>query len=327
MAGKAEPITISLRTYGHTAEFKNGNVPVKDTELEFIEVVPQVAAFRRMVRDFEFDVCELAPTTYFIAKALAHAPYKAVPVFFERRFHHGGFVVRADSGIETPKDLEGKRAGVRSYSGTTGVWTRGIFINEFGMDNDKVTWVVDDEEHVTELKLPPNVEHAPPRSLAALMAKGDIQAGFLSRADKAANDGHAGLGRAGAAPGTEDYRELVDTPFERGAEWYGRTGIYPMHSLLVIRDDVAAARPDLAQALYEALTRSKRHYLDRLADGSADAAIDNRYRKQQKVVGGDPLPYGLEPNRASLEALMNYAVQQRLLPGPLPLDDLFLKVD
>ena len=72
-----------------------------------------------------------------------------------RRFHHGGFVVRPDANVRAPKDLEGKKVGVRAYSVTTGVWTRGIFVNEYGLNSSKVTWVVDDEEHVTTLKLPP----------------------------------------------------------------------------------------------------------------------------------------------------------------------------
>ena len=75
-------------------------------------------------------------------------------------------MVRPDAGIKVPKDLEGKKVGVRAYSVTTGVWTRGIFINEYGLDSSKVTWVVDDEEHVTSLKLPANVIHAPTGKIA-----------------------------------------------------------------------------------------------------------------------------------------------------------------
>lgn len=328
MAGNGA-VTVSLRSYGHTADFKEGRIPVEGARLDFVEVVPQVHAFRRMVRGQEFEVCELAPTTYFIAKCIGVAPYTALPVFFERRFHHGGFVVRADSGITEPRGLEGRKAGVRSYSGTTGVWTRGVFMNEFGMDNDRVTWVVDDEEHVTELVLPANVEHAPPKSLPSLMASGAIQGGFLSRADKAANDGHAGLGRAGDAPEAAAYRELVDDAFARGAEWHRRTGIYPMHSLLVIRDDVMASRPGLARALYEALSENKRRHVAALIDGTTTQKIDDRYRAQAEVVGGDPLPYGLEANRVSLEALMRFAVEQRLIPADKarPVDELFVGLD
>ena len=98
--------------------------------------------------------------------------------------------MRPDAGITHPRDLEGKKVGVRAYSVTTGVWTRGIFVNEFGLDSSKVTWVVDDEEHVATLKLPRNVIHAPEgKSLQRMMASGEIQAGFT---------GPAGVGRAAA---------------------------------------------------------------------------------------------------------------------------------
>lgn len=321
------PITISMRSYGHTDEFKNGNVKVPGVEFEFVDVKPQVAAFRRMIRDQEFDICELAPTTYMIAKSFDIAPYKAIPVFFERRFHHGGFVVREDAGIDGPRDLEGKKAGVRSYTGTTGVWTRGILMNEYDLDNDKVTWVVDDEEHVTQLKLPPNVEQVPPKSLPKMMAAGEIHAGFLTRADKEDGQGHSGLGRAGDAAETAKYRELFENPFELGAEWYGRTGIYPMHSLIVIRDDVVAANPDLPKALYDALSESKAYHIDRLNSGAADKLIDDRYRRQRDVVGGDPLPYGLEANRKTLDALKLYATQQHLLARDVAIDDLFFDLN
>ena len=102
-----------------------------------------------------------------------------LPIFVVRRFHHSGLLVRPDAGIKTPKDLEGKKVGVRAYSVTTGVWTRQVLIDEFGLDSSKVTWVVDDEEHVTQLKLPSNVIHAPAgSSLADMMAKGELVGGI-----------------------------------------------------------------------------------------------------------------------------------------------------
>src|SRR5258708_36753860 len=115
-------LDIAIATYGHTAAVKDGAVPIEGVEPNFIEVAPIIGAFRRMVRDVEFDVCEMAPTTYMIARALG-APFIAIPVFVMRRFHHGGFVVRSDSGIKTPKDLEGKKCRVRAYSVPTCVWT------------------------------------------------------------------------------------------------------------------------------------------------------------------------------------------------------------
>ena len=100
-------LKIAIATYGHTKDVKSGAAAIAGVEPDFVEVVPIIGAFRRMVRDVEFDVCEMAPTTYMIARALG-APFIALPIFLMRRFHHSGFVVRPDSGIKEPKDLEGK---------------------------------------------------------------------------------------------------------------------------------------------------------------------------------------------------------------------------
>src|SRR3954470_5631183 len=165
------PLTFAIADYPHTRALKSGAVPIAGIAPEFVNVAPQIAAYRRMVRDVEFDVCELAPTTYIIARAHG-APFVGLPIFVVRRFHHGGLLVRPDANIRTPKDLEGKKVGVRAYSVTTGVWTRQVLIDEYGLDSSKVTWVVDDEEHVTQLKLPPNVVHAPANSsLSEMMEK------------------------------------------------------------------------------------------------------------------------------------------------------------
>ena len=279
-----------------------------------------------MVRDVAYDVCELAPTTYIIAKAYG-APFTAIPIFFERRFHHAGLLVRGDAGIAGPKDLEGKKVGVRAYSVTTGVWTRGILVNEFGLNSSKVTWVVDDEEHVTQLKLPPNVEHVPEgKSLASMMAAGEIQAGFVA---------NAGIGREGPPQAgwkakereeTTSYRELFPNADELGAELYRRSGIYPMHSTLVVKDEILAANPWLAKTLFDAFVASKQRYVDRLRKGEAESNTDRRYLKQMKVVGDDPLPYGLEVNRRSIETLVLYAHQQGLIPRKIGLDELFIDI-
>src|SRR5580704_345019 len=185
-------LTIAIAAFPNTSAIRNGSIPIEGVDAEIITVEPQIAAFRRMVRDVEFDVCELAPTTYIIARAYG-APFVALPIFVTRRFHHAGLLVRPDAGITTPKDLEGKKVGVRAYSVTTGVWTRQVLIDEFGLDASKVTWVVDDEEHVPQLRLPPNVMHAPAgRSLASMMAAGELVAGFHA---------NAGIGREGSPTG------------------------------------------------------------------------------------------------------------------------------
>ncbi|SDK25819.1 ABC transporter substrate-binding protein [Aliiruegeria lutimaris] len=316
-------LSVSLRTSGQTAALKSGEITIPGVTLHFVEVEPQVAAFRRMVRSVEFDVCELAATTYMVARGHG-SPFKALPVFLNRRFHHHGLLVRPDSGINEPKDLEGKKVGVRAYSVTTGVWTRGILQNEYGVDLGKVTWMVDDEEHVAQLQLPENVLHVPEgRSLAGMMAAGEIEAGL---------QGNAGIGREGpptenwsakATLSTDDYRELIPDASAREAEWFARTGIYPFHPTIVIKDEVVAAHPEVPRLLYEAMAESKKRYLEKLNNGEATAKADNNLRKMAEIVGPDPVPYGLEANMPSIEALMTYAVQQKLMPSPMEVGELF----
>lgn len=321
-------VKIAIATYGHTRAIKDGRIPIAGFDADFVEVVPIIQAFRRMVRNVEFDICEMAPTTYMIARARG-APYIALPIFLMRRFHHGGFVVRPDAGIRHPKDIEGKKVGVRAYSVTTGVWTRGIFMNDYGLDSSKVTWVVDDEEHVTSLMLPPNVVHAPEdKSLQSMMQAGEIQAGFT---------GPAGVGRAGPPIGNWDmnaptggdtgvYPELIADVGQVEADWYRRTGIYPIHGLIVVKDELIARYPWLARSLMSAFVQAKAPYLEALRLGKGDSAEDKRYRGFFSLMN-DPLPYGIAANRPSIEALVTYALQQELIPSRPEFDRVFVNVD
>jgi len=326
----AQPLLkIAIGDYGHTRRVKSGEVPIAGVRAEFIQVVPIIGAFRRMVRDLEFDVCEMAPTTYLIARTRG-APYTALPIFLMRRFHHGGFLVRPDAGVGVPRDLEGRRVGVRAYSVTTGVWTRGIFVNEYGLDASRVTWVVDDEEHVSTLQLPPNVVHAPPgKSLQSMMATGEIQAGFA---------GPAGVGRAGppisgwdkataASASADTYPELIADAEQVEAAWFRDKGICPIHGLVVVKDEHLARHRWLARSLMNAFAQAKRPYVEELRrGGGGEGAEDRRYRGFLALMG-DPLPYGIAANRSSIEALIAYSRQQELISSQPPLDQMFVDIE
>ena len=323
MAKSLVPLNIAVAEFPHTKAILSGRIPIEGIEPRFANVVPQIAAYRRMVREVEFDVCELAPTTYIIARAYG-APFVALPIFVSRAFHHGGLLVRPDAGIKSPRDLEGKKVGVRAYSVTTGVWTRGILIDEYGLDSSKVTWVVDDEEHVRELKLPPNVIHAPETtSLVEMMAEGEISAGF---------SGNAGLGRAGKPTAGWDakkippaeYPDLFPNAKSLESAWFKKAGIYPMHGTIVVKDSVLREHPWVARSLHDAYSAAKKEWLAALRADSADAASDKKYRELMPIVGDDPLPFGIENNRATIEALESYAYKQKLIPRRMPIEELFV---
>ena len=317
-------LKMAISTQGHTAALKNRSVSIEGIEPEFINVEPQIAAYRRMVRDVEFDVCDIAPSTYMIAREHG-APFKALPIFVSRNFHHSGFVYRPDAGIGKPKDLEGKNAGVRAYSVTTGVWGRGILQNEYGIDISKITWWVDDEEHVTTLKLPPYVKHVPEgKSLVSMMASGELQAGFT---------GNAGLGRTGAPkegwaagaakPAETNYVEFFKDSKKLEAEWFKRTGIYPFHGTIVVKDSVLKEHPWVARSLFKAFTAAKERYVNQLPSPDKVSGKDRQMAELAKIVG-DPLPYGIKANLPSIEALIQYVHQQGMLKRRYQVSELFV---
>jgi 4,5-dihydroxyphthalate decarboxylase len=303
------PLRVALGRYGHTQDLLDGRILVDGCRLEPFEFDSMITAYRRMVRSVEFDVCELAPTTYLIARALG-APYVALPVFLSRRFHHEGLVVREDAGIKRPTDLHGKRVGVRAYSVTSAVWTRGVLGDEYGVDADQINWIVDDNEHVESLVLPRNVSR-PGTKLLDLFRSGELAAAFTRG---------AGIGNPSVTVGgSVRYHELLADADQLAADWYRRTAVYPIHGIVVVREELLAKHDWLADSLVRAFSAAKDRYL---ADTSASLPEDLRYRRLAEVVG-DPLPYGLEENRASICALMAYSKQQGLIPTDSSTDLLF----
>lgn len=317
-------LDLAIGDYPHTAELLNGSIPIEGVEPKFIRVIPQIAAYRRMVRQVEFDVCDIAPTTYIIARAYG-APFVALPVFLMRRFHHGGLLVRPDAGVKHPKDLEGRKVGVRAYSVTTGVWTRAILMDQYGLDSSKVTWVVDDEEHVTQLKLPENVVHAPQgRSLADMMADGELAAGF---------EANAGIGRSGSPTGggwqehEANYPPLFPNAEELEAAWYRKNGIYPIHGTVVVKDDVLKQHPWVTRSLFDAFSLAKTRWLVKLRSGEANSAADRKYRKFREIVGDDPLPFGTRANLPTMASLADTAFKQKLSPRRMDIGELFVELE
>jgi 4,5-dihydroxyphthalate decarboxylase len=304
------PLSIVLGDHGQVQALKSGAVTVPGVDFEFVTLKKMTDAYRQMARTQPWDICEMAPTTYLAARAHG-APIIALPIPMTRRFRHAGVMVPADSPIKTPKDLEGQRVGIRAYTVTAGTWTRGVMINEFGLDPDKVTWVVEEDENVIGQELPPNVERAPQgKSLAQLFVEGDLAGGFA---------GQAGIGE----PEGIEMRDLFPDPEPLEFAWFRKTGIYPIHGMIVVGTEVLAANPDLPRKLFKAFAEAKEIYLKGVMSGEDTSDEAKRYKRLSEVVG-DPLPYGYEANRASLEALVLYARQQRFVPQSTTVETEFL---
>jgi 4,5-dihydroxyphthalate decarboxylase len=296
------------RTQGSTEAVKDGTVRPQRYALDFEEVPVLIQAFRRMVRSLDFDVTEMAITTYMCAKSFGK-PFTALPVFLVRGFHHGAIVRSASADLDSPKQLEGRRVGVsRGYTVTTGVWARGILQDEYGVDLSRVTWLPSGDEHVAEYQPPANVEPlGRGQDLAELVAAGQPVAAIGITAD-----------RLGLTP-------LIPDPAEAGFSALRDRGLYPVNHLLVVKDELLDAHPDLAVDLFETYAEAKNRYVSRLRDDQIEdpTPTDAMYKRVLDITGGDPLPYGIEPNRPMIEQLMGHAVTQRILPEPIPLDVLF----
>lgn len=283
------------RTQGANAALKDSRVSPRGFELGFEEVDPLIRAFRRMVRETAYDVCELAFTTYLVAKEYGK-PFTALPIFLVRGFHHGAILAAAPGD---PKALEGQRVGVnRGYTVTTGVWARGVLATEHGVDLERVTWVASGDEHVAEYRPPANVE--------PLEEGSDLAEAVLA-------------GELAAVVGDVKHPALV--PLLPDAEEAGyralrERGHYPINHLVVVRDELLAAHPELPGAVMDAFARAKELYLE-----SGD--LHPMHARVRELTGGDPLPYGVEPNLAAIEELIDHAVAQGILRRRPAVEELF----
>jgi 4,5-dihydroxyphthalate decarboxylase len=296
------------RTQGNNRAVKEGRITLPDYDLEFEEVPVLVHAFRRMVRELAYDVCEMAVTTYICAKAHG-VKFTALPIFLVRGFHHNAIAHHVPSGLKSPADLAGKRVGVnRGYTVTTGVWARAIIQDEYGVDLSSVPWAPSGDEHVEAYRAPENVKPLEDGDLEGRISSGDLVAAV------------------GATFDHPDVATMIDDPFAAGVSALKTRGFYPINHCVAVRDAVLEEHPEVATQVFNAFAESKKLYLDDLKAGriSEPTAVDKVHLAAMDVID-DPLPFGIEPNRATLEGLVGHAVTQKIIPQPLALEELFAK--
>lgn len=214
-----------LGDYPATAALKNGEVRSDRVRLDFADVRPPSSGFKRVVRDLEFDVAELAITTFLMAKSFGK-PLRLLPAVVVGRLQHSFLVHNAERGPLAPRDLMGRRVGVRSYSVTTGMWLRGILAEDHGVDPERVTWVTFEEAHVAEFRDPPNVERAAPgKDVIGMLLSGEIDAAVVG-------DGK---------PADPRIRPLIPDAQAASRAWQRRTGAIQINHMVVVKDSVPRA--------------------------------------------------------------------------------------
>ena len=275
-------LSTLLGDYPVTAALKSGAVRSPEIEFDFADVKAPATAFKRVVRNLEFDVAELAITTFLIAKAHGK-PLTLLPAVVLGRLQHSLIVYNAERGSLAPGDLAGRRVGVRSYSVTTGMWLRGILAEDYGLDNDGVTWVTFEEAHVAEFRDPANVERAPAGTeMVAMLLAGEIDAAIVG--DR--------------TPSDPRLKPLIPDAENAARDWQRRHGgaIHVNH-LVAARDSLPAAT---VREVYRLLAESRK------------IAGDLPFN-----------PFGVKENRRNLEIAIDFVHRQRLIPRRYTLDELY----
>jgi 4,5-dihydroxyphthalate decarboxylase len=319
-------LTFACCRYDRMEAIREGAVPIEGIDLNCITLRSGREVFDRMVGGREFDVAELSASEFISLTGRGDCPFVALPVFPSRVFRHGYIFINTRCGIRAPKDLEGKRIGLPLYTQTAAIWVRGHLTHQFNVSLDAVRWVQGAVEktgahgrpHAPPLLRPAQIEqNVGAEPLGALLARGEIDALIGSRKPDE-------LGRhPDVARLLPNYRAL-----ER--ELYEQSKIFPIMHLIAMRRELYERQRWIATSLYDAFVESKRRARNRMRyAGSLSAMLPwliDDVEEIDRVFGGDAFPYGIEANRASLQALVAYMVEQNFIARAIPIEELFVPI-
>jgi 4,5-dihydroxyphthalate decarboxylase len=283
----ATPVKLrtNLAEYPVTAALRQGRVHSPVVELDFCGPRTANKGFKAMLGAGQFDAGELAIITYLQAKAYGK-PWVLLPIPISGRFQQHCIAYDTEQGMISPKDIEGRKVGVRTYAQTTGLWVRGVLQHEYGVDLEKVTWMTLEDAHVPEFQEPANCERLPAgSSLPQMLFDGELAAVMMGR----------------DMPKDARIATLIPDAKQAALEWYAREGVIPINHMFVVHQDVASFCPDAVREIFRMLVESR-----------AEAPLPDMFP-----------PIGLEANRKALELAIEWSFEQRLIPRRLAVDELF----
>lgn len=279
-------LRVNLSEYAVTKALLDGRVTSDIVKLDFCGPTPAHNGFKAMVRENAFDAGELAIVTFLQAKAYGK-PYVLLPAPISGRFQHHCAGFNSDFGNLSPKDIEGKRVGVRTYTQTTALWIRGILRHEYGVDLDKVTWMTLGDGHLAEYTDPANTERLPKgSSIPQMMLDGELAAALLGE----------------DMPKDPRVKTLVPDTQAAAKDWFAREGVVPVNHFFAVHEEVSKQRPDIVRELYRMLAEGR--------------------EKAESIPAIFP-PLGLEANRKGLQLAIDWALDQKIIPRRLAVEELF----
>jgi 4,5-dihydroxyphthalate decarboxylase len=282
-------LKMLLGDYPKTRPIRDGLVAPTLCKLDIADILLAQNGFKPLVRESAFDVAEAAIVT--LLQAIDNGrPYVLLPFVMNGNFHHGSVLVNVASGVQTPKDLEGRRVGMRAYTQTTPTWVRGYLAEDYGVDLSTIKWVTFEDAHVAEYRDPPGVIRAEAGSkMQDMLLKGDLAAAFI-------------------AQDIDDPRvaRLIDGPAAAAKAWHAKHQAVPINHMVAVRRELAEERPDVVAELFDLFVQSR--------DMAGGSTVKDGVNLQ---------PAGLSRVRNALEIVLRYAYDQRLVSRPYTVDELF----
>jgi 4,5-dihydroxyphthalate decarboxylase len=319
-------LSVALSDNPRTRPVIEGRVP-----FEGLRLVPTIVhpseMFWRQLRFGDFDVSEMSMSTLTILTSKGNRDWVGLPIYTMRKFFHNEILVRKDSGIKTPADLKGKRAGVPEYQQTAAIWTRGVLQHEFGVQARDMTWWMernDDKSHghSTGFKAPPGVSITPVplnTNLGDMLLKGEIDA----IVHYIANNNLVDRSRVDVTA-DPNVRYLFDDREAESARYFKKTGIFPINHIVVMKRAVYERHPWIALNLYtgfaNAMEQVRKDSLPWMAPYYEMGLVD---REVRRVVTKSPMPYGLKAARPVLETVTQYVHEQGLCERRVALEEIF----
>jgi 4,5-dihydroxyphthalate decarboxylase len=309
-------LTLACGDYEIVRAIKEGTVKPDGIDLTILTKMDSSTRHWRFLRNNEFDVAELSSSSYLIAKDQG-MPIESLPVFLHRRFRHGFVFINTNKGIKEPKDLIGKKIGVKSYQVSAILWLRGILEHEYGVPHTSCEWFSEIDEDVAftpppELKL---TRLPDDKSVEKMLVAGELDAVLHPDLIDPILEKNPNVGRL-----FPDYKndEIA---------YYKKTQIFPIMHVMGIRKEIVDRHPWIPVELYKAFEAAKTIGMKRMENPRVApiAWYREAWEEQEEILGSDPWEYGLtDKNRHNLETLVTYSHEQGMMKRKMPLEELFL---
>jgi 4,5-dihydroxyphthalate decarboxylase len=302
------PLTLAISPYDHVRGLRPSGIDLAVLELPIEEIFFRFTKFR------EWHASEMSFGKTVSLMAGPSPDIVPIPVFPSRVFRHSAIYIGEKSGIRQPQDLEGRRVGIPEWAQTAGIYVRGLLQHEYGVDLARIQWHqagVQQPGRIekVELHLPEGVRitPVPDQSLAQMLASGELDAVISAR-------------DPGGKRLFEDYVLLEESYFKK-------TGIYPIMHVIVLRRDAYQSDRWIARNLLKAFEEAKRESMQRLVEIGLSHVpmpwLAEHARRWRELAGEDFWPYGIEPNRKTLQAFVQYAREQGVTARRLEVEELF----